>query len=224
MVAPAFSMLSSWEILSFTNLWLLDRGLDIREVSSYFGCKVKPVKLSILVVSSFSRTSWSILGSGHETAQTYKCNMFNFLGSQNHSKSEKRTSKNYAFILLRCIFCLETNSKTFNWLVLNPLICSSFTRENGHPGCSFAHHEAHPSHFASWHQLRQHQETPRWHRDEFLPATNLGSPTALEPRIAQSLAHHVDLRKGGWLDTVDGSQIPNNHLGFIKPCKQWEKL
>ena len=25
-------------------------------------------------------------------------------------------------------------------------------------------------------------------------------------------------------DIVDGSEIPNNHLGCIKPCKWWEKL
>ena len=59
MVAPAFliNALQLGDSLMKTNLWLLDRGLDIKEVSSYFGCKVKPVKLSILVVSSFSRTS-----------------------------------------------------------------------------------------------------------------------------------------------------------------------
>ena len=27
-----------------------------------------------------------------------------------------------------------------------------------------------------------------------------------------------------WIPTVDGSEIPNNHLGYIKHCKQWDKL
>ena len=43
------------------------------------------------------------------------------------------------------------------------------------------------------------------------------------PETAQQLVHSMwnTIFSGA---TVDGSEIPNNHLGCMKPCKKWDKL